>query len=285
VTPDRQLLHQILKNLLSNAFKFTERGRVELRIEPAPAGRSFSSPSLQRASAVMAFSVSDTGIGISSEQLGRIFEAFQQADTSITRKYGGTGLGLTISREYARILGGEVEVQSTPNVGSTFTLYLPVLPAELQVSGAFARPAVEGPAPLPATPATPEDTKRLAGKTILIVEDDARNLYSVTSLLERFKVHVIAATSAREAFSRLREHPDTDLVLMDIMLPEIDGYQATREIRGMKEFTGLPIIALTAKASDADLARCKEAGCSDRVVKPADTRQLVAAIVRNLRAG
>ena len=286
VTTDRQLLHQILKNLLANAFKFTERGRVGLRVEPAPAGRSFVSAPLQRASAVVAFAVSDTGIGISSEQLGRIFEAFQQADTSITRKYGGTGLGLTISREYARILGGEVEVQSTPNVGSTFTLYLPVLTGELQSPTApFVTTAVEAPTTLPAMPVVPEDTKRLAGKTILIVEDDARNLYSVTSLLERFKVHVIPATSAREAFARLREHPDTDLVLMDIMLPEMDGYQATREIRGMKEFSGLPIIALTAKASESDLARCKAVGCTDYVVKPADTRQLTAVIVRNLRAG
>ena len=116
------------------------------------------------------------------------------------------------------------------------------------------------------------------------MEDDARNLYSVTSLLERFKVHVIPANSAREAFARLREHPDTDLVLMDIMMPEMDGYQATREIRGMKEFTGLPIIALTAKASESDRAQCMAAGCTDYVVKPADTRQLAAVIVRNLRA-
>ena len=287
VTTDRLLLHQILKNLLANAFKFTERGRVELRIGPAPVGRSFAAASLQRASAVIAFAVSDTGIGISSEQLGRIFEAFQQADTSITRKYGGTGMGLTICREYARILGGEVEVHSTPNVGSTFTLYLPVLPAELQVPGALvAGPTAAGATtPVPATPVTPEDARRLAGKTILIVEDDARNLYSVTSLLERYKVHVIPATNAREAFDRLREHPATDVVLMDIMMPEMDGYQATREIRRMKEFASLPIIALTAKASDADLARCRAAGCTDCVVKPADTRQLVAAIVRNLRTG
>jgi CheY-like chemotaxis protein len=131
---------------------------------------------------------------------------------------------------------------------------------------------------------TPEMKEALAGKTILVVEDDARNLYSVTSFLERFKVHVIAANSAREAFARLREHPDVDLVLMDIMMPEIDGYQATREIRGMKEFSGLPIIALTAKASESDRAQCLAAGCTDYVVKPADTRQLVAVIVRNLRS-
>jgi HAMP domain-containing protein/signal transduction histidine kinase/CheY-like chemotaxis protein len=285
VTTDRQLLHQILKNLLANAFKFTERGRVGLRIEPAPAGLTFGSPSLQEASAVIAFRVSDTGIGISPDQLGRIFEAFQQADTSITRKYGGTGLGLTISREYARILGGELEVQSTPNVGSTFTLYLPLRSDEREVpTMPFVGPGVEVPTPLPATPVTPDDAKQLAGKTILVVEDDARNLYSVTSLLERFKVHVLPAASAREAFARLREHPETDLVLMDIMMPEMDGYQATREIRAMKAFVGLPIIALTAKASESDLAQCTAAGCNDFVVKPADTRQLAAVIVRNLRA-
>jgi signal transduction histidine kinase/ActR/RegA family two-component response regulator/HAMP domain-containing protein len=284
MTTDRQLLDQILKNLLANAFKFTERGRVELRIERASADLPVRSASLQRAPAVIAFAVSDTGIGISSGQFERIFEAFQQADTSITRKYGGTGLGLTISREYARILGGDVAVQSTPNVGSTFTLYLPLLRDQLQVpTFPFEGRTAEAAAAPPPASITPEDTHELAGKTILVVEDDARNLYSVTSLLERFKVHVIPANGAREAFARLREHPETDLVLMDIMMPEMDGYQATREIRGMKEFTGLPIIALTAKASDADRAQCMAAGCTDYVAKPADTRQLAAVIIRNLR--
>src|SRR5262249_3156804 len=115
VTTDRQLLDQILKNLLANAFKFTERGKVELHIDRAPVDLPFRSAYLRRAPAVVSFAISDTGIGIASGQLERIFEAFQQADASITRKYGGTGLGLTISREYARVLGGEVAVQSTPN--------------------------------------------------------------------------------------------------------------------------------------------------------------------------
>jgi len=284
ITTDRQLLDQILKNLLSNAFKFTERGRVELQIERAVADLPFLSASLQRAPAVIAFAVADTGIGISSGQLERIFEPFQQADTSITRKYGGTGLGLTISREYARILGGDVAVQSTPNVGSTFTLYLPLPGEDLQVPAvSLESGAADAVTSTAAKPITPDDTQRLAAKKILVVEDDARNLYSVTSLLERFKVHVIPANSAREAFARLREHPDVDLVLMDIMMPEMDGYQATREIRRMKQFTTLPIIALTAKASDFDRAQCMAAGCTDYVVKPADTRQLTAVIVRNLR--
>src|SRR5687768_7153513 len=284
VTTDHQLLDQILKNLLANAFKFTEHGRVTLRIERA-AGVRFRSASLQSAPAVIAFAVSDTGIGISARQLERIFEAFQQAEASITRRYGGTGLGLTISREYARILGGEITVQSTPNVGSTFTLYLPFSADEPQSpANPVAGPARQAPISLLSNGINPETKEALAGKAILIVEDDARNLYSVTSFLERFKVHVIAANSAREAFARLREHPDVDLVLMDIMMPEIDGYQATREIRGMKEFSGLPIIALTAKASESDRAQCLAAGCTDYVVKPADTRQLVAVIVRNLRS-
>src|SRR5262245_58043469 len=284
VITDRQLLDQILKNLLANAFKFTEHGRVELHIERAPADLRFRGALLQHAPAVIAFAVSDTGIGIASGQLERIFEAFQQADSSITRKYGGTGLGLTISREYARVLGGEVTVQSTPNVGSTFTLYLPLISEEVQVPTIpIEGRAAEAATPPLARPITPEDTQRLAGRKILVVEDDARNLYSVTSLLERFKVDVIPANSAREAFARLREHPDIDVVLMDIMMPEMDGYQATREIRGMKEFAGLPIIALTAKASESDRAQCMAAGCTDYVVKPADTRQLVAVIVRNLR--
>ena len=283
VMTDRQLLDQILKNLLANAFKFTERGRVGLRIERAAASLPFRNPSLQRAPAVMAFAVSDTGIGILPGQLERVFEAFQQADASITRKYGGTGLGLTISREYARILNGELVVQSTPDVGSTFTLYLPLLRDELQTPP----PQFASPADVPTTPpearTTPEEMELLAGKKILIVEDDARNLYSITSFLERFKVQVIPASGAREAFTRLREHADTDLVLMDIMMPEMDGYQATREIRSMPEFTGLPIIALTAKASEADQARCLAAGCTGYVVKPVDTRQLTAVIVQNLR--
>jgi CheY-like chemotaxis protein len=132
-------------------------------------------------------------------------------------------------------------------------------------------------------PIMPEMAHRLEGKKILVVEDDARNLYAVTSLLERLKAEVIPASSARGALARLRERPELDLVLMDIMMPDTDGYQATREIRGMKEFASLPIIALTAKASESDRAQCMAAGCTDYVVKPVDTRQLVTVLVRNLK--
>jgi signal transduction histidine kinase/CheY-like chemotaxis protein len=289
VTTDRQLLEQILKNLLANAFKFTERGRVELRIGRAPAGATYRNDALARAPVVITFAVSDTGVGIPRDQHEKIFEAFQQADASITRRFGGTGLGLTISREYARVLGGEIVVKSTPGVGSTFTLYLagaalsrelaapPPSPARLaRVEGA----TLAGP---PLSPLTPEEMMRLEGKKVLVVEDDARNLYAVSALLERSRMAIIPASNAREALARLRAQPDVDVVLMDIMMPEIDGYEATREIRAMPELAGLPVIALSAKASDSERTQAMEAGCTDYVVKPAETRQLLSVIMRHLR--
>jgi signal transduction histidine kinase/ActR/RegA family two-component response regulator len=279
LTTDRQLLEQILKNLISNAFKFTEHGHVGLHIARAPSGHVFANAALQRAPSVLAFRVSDTGIGIEPDQLDRIFDAFQQADASVTRKYGGTGLGLAISREYARMLNGEIAVQSTLQVGSTFTLYLPL--AARDVAGATPSKPLAPPAP--ARPLTPDELRALEGKKILIVEDDARNLYAETAVLERQGASVYTAANAREAYAKLREHPDVAVVLMDIMMPEIDGYHATREIRKQPEHATLPIIALTAKASEADREQALAAGCTDFLVKPAEARQLVSTIVRAVR--
>jgi signal transduction histidine kinase/HAMP domain-containing protein/CheY-like chemotaxis protein len=283
ITTDRQLLEQVLKNLLSNAFKFTERGRIELHIDRAPPDTPYRSAALRWASSVLLFAVTDTGIGIPPEQLDRIFEAFQQADTSITRRFGGTGLGLTISREYARLLGGEITVQSTSGKGSTFALYLPLKAADLGVLTPSPERAERVAPPPPETPISRDELGRLKGKIILIVEDDARNLYAVTAFLERHHVKVLPAPNAMEGLAALRTHPKVDLVLMDLMLPEIDGYTATKQIHAIPEFRDLPVIALTAKASEADRTQSVAAGCKDYIVKPADTRVLLSSLLRHFR--
>ncbi|HEX2835637.1 MAG TPA: HAMP domain-containing protein [Thermoanaerobaculia bacterium] len=579
---DPTRLQQVLKNLLGNAFKFTERGGVTLRMETAFSGWSPGHEVLDRASSVIAFSVNDTGIGIPEEKQRIIFEAFQQADASTTRKFGGTGLGLSISREIARLLGGEIVVASEPGIGSTFTLYLPnsyvtqtarrerrempretfsstlmplspaldalpveahpsvdlpddAVPAEeqqvviieeqvpddrdtiqtgdrtvlivedditfarilldmahekgfkgivatrgetaLQLAGRFRPDAITLDIQLPdmegwtvldrlkhdrvtrhipvhiisadeetarglrlgafahvQKPVTKEslddafgkirgfversnksllvvedndqqrqaiveligegdvditavgsgeealellkerrfdcmvldlglpdmsgfdfinrmknelqitdvpivvytgrelsrkeetDLKRmadaiivkdvrspdrlldetalflhrveenlpeskrkmleqlhesdpvLAGKKALIVDDDMRNIYALTSLLERHKMKVLYAESGAEGIDMLRQNTDIDVVLMDVMMPEMDGYEAMRRIRSMDEYKNLPMIALTAKAMKGDREKCMEAGASDYITKPIDAQQLVSLL-------
>jgi CheY-like chemotaxis protein len=282
VTTDRQLLHQILKNLLSNAFKFTESGRVQLRIDRAPADAHCRTESLRSAPGAVAFTVTDTGIGIALEHQEAIFAAFQQADATVTRRFGGTGLGLTISREYARVLGGDITVRSKPSAGSTFVLCLPLTAVDLQQTRQPA-PRTDLLAPAPPDGPALEDAAALAGKKILVVEDDARNLYATAGFLEHHRAVVLAASNARDAIATLQDHPEVDLVLMDVMMPETDGLQATRQIRAKKEFATLPIVALTAKASETDRDVCLAAGCNDFVVKPVETPQLVSIIARHIR--
>ncbi len=555
VSTDRQRLEQVLKNLLSNAFKFTERGYVNLRVSGATEGWSEENDVLERADSVFAFSVNDSGIGIAEDKQSTIFEAFQQADGSTSRKYGGTGLGLAISRELARVLGGEIKIESREGRGSTFTLFLPqnysAVPSKLQViprgiatrgvedrnGQEIARPTEFGvsddrrnilpgdkailiieddrdfaqwlvdtsrekgfkalatargnqglelvrefrPAAVlldltlpdisgwsvldrlkddlstrhipvfiltanqqpenalkhgamryltkPIAPGSveeifskirqmtetaakkllvieddenqrnsirdligngtahlieaanadealrqlsqerfdcvvldlllpdmsgfelidkiraehahlpiivytakdlsqeeeerlnriaqttivkdvrsperlfdqtalwlhretsrlPEDKREilqrlhdpdavLAGKKVLIVDDDVRNIFAMTSMLERYKMEVIAAETGKEAIGKLQSDPGVDLVLMDIMLPEMDGYETMRTVRSMYGFATLPIIALTAKAMKGDREKCIEAGASDYIAKPVDTERLLTLL-------
>ena len=557
ICTDAQRLDQVLKNLLSNAFKFTERGQVELRVTKADSGWSPDHSSLKKAKTVFALSVSDSGIGIPSDKQTTIFEAFQQADGSTSRRYGGTGLGLAISRELARLLGGEIRIQSEEGRGSTFTLYLPdahplgplqkpppafrriappradidnrlqttpapadilipddrgnILPGEKSVliieddkhfaewlletahaedfkaivtprgqsglalarefnpaaitlditlpdidgwrvldhlksdlatrhipvfvisvdeepenalrQGALcfltkpigtpevekiftraramsesqakkllviednetereslrtfignetakffgAATASEGLAALsdqqfdcvvldlmlpdmsgfdliekirgkyehlPIIVYTAKDLSReeeeklnrvaqtvivkdvrsperlydqtalwlhrdaaklpaekreilqrlhdpdavLAGKKVLIVDDDIRNIFAMTSVLERYKMNVISAETGKAAIESLQNTPGVDLVLMDIMLPEMDGYETMRAIRSMYGFEMLPIIALTAKAMRGDREKCIDAGASDYIAKPVDTDRLLTLL-------
>jgi signal transduction histidine kinase/CheY-like chemotaxis protein len=280
LTTDEQRLAQILGNLLSNAFKFTEQGGVTLRIEPLQEGEQPTSPTLAAADGVIVFSVADTGIGISETKLTGIFEAFQQADGTTSRSYGGTGLGLSISREIASLLGGEIRVQSTVGQGSCFTLYLP---ATIEPPALAAPPEAEHrdpPArafPVQADGAEPADTSdvRLDGKTILIVDDDVRNVFALTSLLEPRGARVLFAENGRRGIEALEHNPEVDLVLMDVMMPEMDGHETTRAVRTMPAFRALPIIALTAKAMTGDRDKSIAAGASDYITKPVDVDRLL----------
>ncbi|MFJ9739283.1 HAMP domain-containing protein [Streptomyces sp. NPDC101166] len=350
---DEQRLLQVLRNLLSNAVKFTDSGSVELVIRPAGGDvpmaireQLLETGSLTDADApLIAFSVTDTGIGIAGGKMRVIFEAFKQADGTTSRKYGGTGLGLSISREIAQLLGGEIYAQSEPGRGSTFTLYLPLHPSELPPQGyqqvvpaleagdlvaSENRPAepaelsdaeVETPAEVksyqdaqngPAAlfrrrrrtvaggepqvgrpeqwaPVGQETTRhthrgiRFGGEKVLIVDDDIRNVFALTSVLEQHGLSVLYAENGREGIEVLEQHDDVAVVLMDIMMPEMDGYATTTAIRRMPQFSGLPIVALTAKAMKGDREKAIESGASDYVTKPVDPDHLLSVMEQWMR--
>ncbi len=287
---DPKRLQQILKNLISNAMKFTAHGKVEVRVDLATQGWSPDHPVLSQAAQVVAFAVEDSGIGIAPDKQRLIFEAFQQADAGTARSYGGTGLGLAISRELAMLLGGEIRLASVEGEGSTFTLYLPLhyagpvgaraAPPEARAPTALRVPhreriieVVEKPAGIPSH--RPPD-EALRGRKVLVVDDDARNIFALVSLLESQEMEVLAATKGRAAIEILRQTPDIALVLMDIMMPGMDGYETMCEIRQLPAHRNLPILALTAKVMKGDREKCLDVGASDYVAKPVNTDQLLS---------
>jgi signal transduction histidine kinase len=287
---DQKRLQQVLTNLLANAFKFTSSGGVRLVVFRAAAGWE-PEQALGRSGDALAFEVSDTGIGIAPEKQGLVFEAFQQADAGTSRKYGGTGLGLAISRDLSILLGGELRLRSTPGVGSAFTLLLPLAQSEApgaaddaerqgrwrgETSLLLRRPEGEL---SPEHQAKLEQVRRsheeLRGRKVMVVDDDVRNIFALSSVLERYGVEVVPAQSGREAVALLRETDDIAAVLMDIMMPEQDGYQTIQIIRREPARRLLPVIALTARAMKGDREKCLEAGASDYLAKPVDPDQLL----------
>ncbi len=298
---DEQRLQQVLRNLLSNAAKFTTEGTVELRISVAEQIHVGDGEEVVTLPKAVGFEVADTGIGIAEEKLRIIFEAFQQADGTISRKFAGTGLGLSISREIAHLLGGAITVQSTLGRGSVFTLYLPLEPpiqaisvprlrvpeqrgvlgvADDRVDGADATP--ERTARRGRPHRTGESAGRFSGRfedeVVLVVDDDVRNVFALTSVLEQHGLTVRYAENGLEGIDMLERADRIDLVLMDIMMPEMDGYTTMRAVRRMERFAELPIIALTAKAMQGDREKAIEAGASEYVTKPVVTGQLLDLI-------
>jgi signal transduction histidine kinase/CheY-like chemotaxis protein len=428
IRTDEKRLQQVVLNLLSNAFKFTSKGSVTLGVRCADKGWTANHPVLRNSDRAIEIAVTDTGIGIPEEKQRLIFEPFLQADGTTSRKYGGTGLGLSISREIARLLGGELQVRSTPGEGSTFTLYIPleaeaelisgitgtlarydnsgaVVPSALPsfevnddrdelgkdpfvliveddpafasilldaaheaglkgvvstagagtlamarklqpsavtldlglndidgfvlldllkhdpetrhvpihvVSGADRRQAALGmgafgvtekpaerdqlvglfrdlrdemdkkprkrrkPADAPSAP--PATVAELAGAKVLIVDDDIRNIFSLTSVLESHDVEVLHAERGKDGILILDQTPGVDVALIDIMMPEMDGYETMKQIRQRPALAELPLIAVTAKAMKGDRQKCLDAGASDYIAKPVDIELLLALL-------
>ncbi len=320
---DSVRLAQIIKNFLSNSFKFTTKGEVCLAIEKTGNEVAFFDKNLSTCKAI-AFKVKDTGIGLSKEKQEIIFEAFRQADSRTCREYGGTGLGLSISRELAKLLGGEILLDSEEGKGSTFSLILPVYTSDRGVLAGedketavvciggdlsvakenrlkqYSDSIIKGDSSPERqkdeailclnkveeelleqqgnTTETVRTEEELDGKTILIVDDDMRNVYALSNVVQNHGMSVVVGKNGRDGIDQLEGNSGVDIVLMDIMMPEMDGYEAMREIRGNNEYKSLPIIALTAKAMKGEKDRCTDAGANDYMSKPVDTEQLLSLI-------
>jgi two-component system chemotaxis sensor kinase CheA len=286
---DGHRLQQIIKNLLSNAIKFTERGSVSMKIQKADPKEIDTLFKPDKPDFILKISITDTGIGISEDNQKQIFEAFQQADGTTERKYGGTGLGLSISREFARLLKGSIDVESEHGKGSTFTLYVPDLGESVllkQVSSYSeiatsenspgATPQNTHPISLPASSFNSGDAALFKGKRVLLVDDDRRNIFSLTVVLENQGLVVEVANNGKESLKIMRKSPSFDLILMDIMMPVMDGYETMKAIRLEENWKNIPIIALTAKAMKNDRELCLASGASDYISKPLNVDQLIS---------
>jgi HAMP domain-containing protein/CheY-like chemotaxis protein/signal transduction histidine kinase len=285
---DSKRLQQVLKNLLSNAFKFTEQGSVRLNVASATSGWSADHPILSGAGSVIAFQVTDTGIGIPPEKQRIIFEAFQQADAGTSRKFGGTGLGLAISRELASLLGGEIQLKSAPGQGSTFTLYLPqtyVGPAVPNI----ARTEKSGLQPaMPAflkTVATAEQESRIeddranlaeGDAVLMIVEDDPHYARVLCDLSRDRGFKVLIAPTGTEALTLAREFKPTAISL-DVFLPDMLGWTVLNHLKQDPQTRHIPVQMLTL---DEDRHHGLSRGAFAFVTKPSSTEDLDAALTR-----
>jgi PAS domain S-box-containing protein len=245
-------LKQILVNLLSNAVKFTEEGEIVLGIAEDPQG--------------ILFYVKDTGIGIREEKQKVIFDRFMQGHETKTKLYGGTGLGLAISKNLTEILGGEIGVESKSGEGSKFWFILPRNEVPLKHEAALRKPR--------------SDMRSWEGKRILIAEDDHSNYYFLFEAIKDTGVEVIWAKDGEETLELFREHSDLDLVLMDIHMPLINGYECTRVIK--EERPELPVVAQTAYAMSGEREISKQAGCSDYLSKPIKVSELLDTLAKHL---
>jgi CheY-like chemotaxis protein/signal transduction histidine kinase len=286
ITTDTKRLQQVLKNLLSNAFKFTAQGGVRLNVSAALGGWGAEHPVLSQAPAVVAFEVTDTGIGIPLEKQKIIFEAFQQADASTSRKYGGTGLGLAISRELASLLGGEIHLRSTPNSGSTFTLYLPVKyvgpTAALHAAIAAAAPVAHlaGPhlAPERTIEPIPDDRMDIqpGDAILLIVEDDPHYARILVDLARDKGFKALLAMRGDDALNLAKQYQPT-AVSLDVFLPDMLGWNVLSQLKQNSLTRHIPVQIVTL---DEDRQHGLARGAFSFVTKPTTREGIADALSR-----
>jgi HAMP domain-containing protein/CheY-like chemotaxis protein/signal transduction histidine kinase len=285
LTTDSKRLQQVLKNLLSNAFKFTAQGGVRLKVAEVQSGWSADHPVLNQAPTVVAFEVSDSGIGIPQEKQKVIFEAFMQADASTSRKYGGTGLGLAISRELSNLLGGEIQLRSAPNMGSTFTLYLPlryVGPSTAPKPAAAPAQATHAPI-VPALPerpieAIPDDRLEIrpGDSILLIVEDDPHYARIMVDLAREKGFKVLVAARGIDALELAKQYQPT-AVSLDVFLPDMLGWTVLSQLKQNPLTRHIPVQIITL---DEDRQHGMARGAFSFVTKPTSTEGVEAALAR-----
>ncbi len=275
ITTDAKRLQQILKNLLSNAFKFTAQGHVSVKVDVAKEGWSPGHPVLNRALQVVSFAISDTGIGIPADKQKLIFEAFQQADAGTSRKYGGTGLGLSISRELATLLGGEIRLHSATGQGSTFTLYLPVSyspPPGAERSPAAPAPAMPLVLPVAREENIPDDRDQLqpGDQSVLIVEDDPHYARVLLGLARGKGFKGIVATRGNAVVSLARQYQPSAITL-DIVLPDMLGWTVLNNLKVSPATRHIPVQIISV---DPERSHALARGAFSCAVKPTTTEAL-----------
>ncbi|CAK0754679.1 two-component system, sensor histidine kinase [Gammaproteobacteria bacterium] len=268
---DALRLQQVLSNLLGNAIKFTERGNIAL---------SVTFTGMEKSRARLAFSVIDTGIGLSQEEIRNLFQPFTQADASISRRFGGTGLGLAISRRLLHLLGSEFQVESTPGQGSRFSFELLLHPAPVNTTPSGAQSIVPR-----IKSRSQSSTCNLVGVHVLLAEDNVINQQVAREFLIHQGACVSIANNGYEVLTLLAGKETYDVILMDVHMPEMDGLEATRRLRQNRAFLGLPVIALTAGVMEEERKRALACGMNGFLTKPIDPDTLIEVLTQCLPSG
>ena len=265
---DALRLQQVLTNLLNNSIKFTQIGMVQLVV---------SLVHQEKDNIAVKFSVIDTGIGMNEAQQKGLFQAFSQADTSISRRFGGSGLGLVISQKFVELMGGEITCQSTPNLGSEFSFSVPF---DIAKSGKSSDASIPSPTKKTLAQRLAEAAESLENVRVLLVEDTPLNQQVASEFLRNAKLEVTVADNGQEALDLL-EHKTFDIILMDIQMPVMDGLEATKMIRENPKFLHLPIIAMSAGVTFDEQEKCQAVGMSDFIAKPINPVQMLEKITEN----